>query len=436
MSSSLLSRRALLKGSAASVAALPFMGVLPAHAQSYPKRLVVFHTPNGTVMNNWWPAMGMGTTGSTILAPLAPFASRLTLVRGVDMKTAEVKPGLPDHGPDNINLLIARQGHGPKGAWLPSGISIDQHIASAVGKTTRMPSLQLGANVAAYAHIISARGNDLPNLPEGNPQNAFKRLFVSAGLTGDPAGPANMLRRRKSVLDLVAKQVKGVTCQLPADERPKLEAHLQGIHELDLSLQRQSTAQPSASCKPPAAASNKDFPERIRSQIDNLVAALACDITRVVTMQCSNGASGVVHSWADPTITGGHHGISHNSSGVNASTMQREQWLTAIEIWYAKQFLYLLERMDAVKEGNGSLLDNSLVIWAHEQQNGYSHSRRDMPWVLAGSCGGAVKLGLTLNMGGRAHNDLLATFATAMGVPTDKFGDPQFAMGPIAGLLV
>jgi len=129
-----------------------------------------------------------------------------------------------------------------------------------------------------------------------------------------------------------------------------------------------------------------------------------------------------------------HHGVSHGSEGVTADENTRRGWLISIENWYAQQFKYLLDKLDAVPEGDGTMLDNTACVWIHEQSNGGNHNRNDMPFVLAGSCGGYFATGHCLDLQGRPHNDLLVTLARAMGVELDRFGDDNYT-GPISELL-
>jgi hypothetical protein len=152
----------------------------------------------------------------------------------------------------------------------------------------------------------------------------------------------------------------------------------------------------------------------------------------VALLQWSGGGSAVVHSWAD--APGSHHGISHGSEGVTASPEQRKQWLINIETWYASRFYDLCKGLDDIPDGNGTLLDSTAVLWIHEQSDGGSHLRKDMPYVLAGGCGGYFRTGRCVQFNGTPHNNLLLTLADAMGVPTPTFGDPEFSTGPLAEL--
>jgi hypothetical protein len=419
-------RRAFLQGAGLGAFALPFLRTIEGRAAGG-KRLLIFHSNNGTVMREFFPA-SPGVFGR-ILKPLEPFKTKLSVYRGINMESAYKTPIPKDHLPDNANALTARQATTDA---KPTGISIDQHIANTIGKQTKFASLQLGVRVGNYAQYVSARGPGQGIFPEISPYKAFTRIF--GDVTADPRELERIRRERKSIIDALRLEVTDLRCALGAEEQPKLDAHLESIRELERGLD----IKPAPGCTPPQqgapiALDTSTIPEQVKLQIDVAAAALACDLTRVLTLQLGNGSSGLRnYRWIGIDYT--HHGISHGSEGVTAPSTQREEWLNQIETWNAEQFLHLLQKLDAVQEGNGTVLDQSAVLWTHEQSNGGSHLRKDMPYVLAGGCGGAFKMGQAVNFGGKPHNGLLISLANAMGVPTVTFGDPDFSKGPLVGL--
>jgi hypothetical protein len=226
--------------------------------------------------------------------------------------------------------------------------------------------------------------------------------------------------------------LKRLSCQVGAEERPKLDAHLTSIRQLE----RELDSAPSSSCVKPtqgtavATNGNDNAPTLMKLHLDVIAAAFACDATRVVTLWTDGR---LVMHWLG--INGTHHGISHNSEGVDSPEATRLGWLVQIENWFAQQFFYLANKLDGISEGGGkTLLDNSCLLWTHEQSNGASHQRTDMPYVLAGSCGGYFKLGQRQQFSGLAHNNLLLSIAEAMQYPIAKLGDPALCTGPIAAL--
>jgi hypothetical protein len=354
--------------------------------------------------------------------------AKLLVMRGINHESALKAPMPPNHEPDNSSMLIARQCAGG-GPGQTGGISIDQEIANAIGTQTRFASLQLGALVGSYCGIISSRGKGGGIQPDVSPYKAFARIFKD--VTADPTELVRIRAERKSIMDALTAEIADLRCAVPGAERPKMDAHLDSIRELERSL---DSAANGAKCAPPMQGApvdlaNANFPQILKLQMDVAVAALACDLTRVVTVQAANGATGNSFPWLN--IGAGHHSIAHNEAGPAATCTE---WTVQIETWYAQQFAYLAGKLDAIDDGGGTLLDHSAVLWGHEQSNGGTHLRKDMPWVLAGSARGAFHVGRALDVGGKPHNGLMISLANAMGVPLTAFGDPDFSNGPLADL--
>lgn len=422
------SRRGLLAGLSGSLAALPLLP-LPSEAQDreFPKRLICVHTPNGTVMDQWWPGASDLSELSPILDPLAAYASRMIVMRGVDMDSAYKEPKPKDHWPDTMNALTGRQGimNADQTSKI-GGISIDQHIIDELPSETQFGSIHLGVHTQNNQRL-SATGPDAHIPPISNPANAFDQLFSELDL--DPFELAALRARRGSVLDTVASDLESLSTRFSGSYKDKVELHLDSIRAMEQSLQ----AGASGNCEAPTlgnanATDSDDYPILIGQQFDIVQHALSCDLARIATVQL--GGRKLHPTWIG--IDHSHHGISHGSEGVTASQDQRTAWLVEIENWYAQQFASLLDRLDAVPEGDGTLLDHSLVVWLHEQSNGANHNRRNMPYVIAGGLHGSIEMGRRLDFSGVPHNRLLTSLAQAMGVPTEQFGDPQFGSAPLA----
>ncbi|MGA9520530.1 MAG: DUF1552 domain-containing protein [Myxococcaceae bacterium] len=456
MTTRLSRRRFLLRAGQAAAITLPFIRSFNAHGQSATpkKRLFIFATANGTVMNELWP--GSSTTYPTILKPLQALQPKVNVLRGLDSRGAIKggQDGFPGHVPDFPALLTGRAAGAGSGYNLArmEGISIDQHVANAVGGATRLRSKELGVGAYTSGYNLLARGPQQPVTPDLNPYNAFSQMFanVVTGTNPPPSGPDPALvalhARRKSIFDAVRGELSDLRCRLGSEDRIAFEAHLESIRELERELTFDPDMQPDPgpvnSCTKPAMGASVDvrteanYPKLTQLMMDITAAAFACDVTRVITLQFHHGASGVRHSWASSEVGGkSHHGIGHNSEGVSASGADRTRWLVSIETWFATQFAYLAKKLDAIPDGPGkTLLDNSALVWAHEQTDGGSHQRTDMPFVIAGSCGGAFRTGVNVNFNGRATNDLLVTLAQAMDVPTTTFGTAEWVQGPLTAI--
>lgn len=437
-----LSRRTILRGAAGVTVALPLLeAMLPARARAarpVPKRFVVFFSGNGTIHHNWAPRAGAGETQFTlspILQPLQRHQRDLVVIDGVDQQGGGADAHLDGIGGllTGAEIKIGRdvnQNTGKRLGWA-NGISVDQRIAEAIGTQTKLKSLDLGVQCfPGYYGRISFSAPGRPVVPEPDPASAFARLF------GDGTHSARELRRLRaedrSVLDAVLDQFRAVKGSLGAPDGRYLEAHLDSVRELE----RRLSAAPGPACAPPRIdaapdpRANDSFPMIGRLHMDLLVTALACDLTRVGSLMWGGAAGGGPRfTWIG--ITDEHHKLSHDGDGNQSAVEQ----LTRINRWYAEQLAYLVDRCKAVRDASGSLFDHCLVLWGNELGKGNSHSRKDAPYVLAGSAGGALRTGRYLRYDGDVpHNNLLVSLCNAMGIPATTFGKPEWCTGPLARL--
>ncbi len=440
-----LSRRSMLRGTAGVALGLPFLEIMDSRAGGGapdPTRLVVFFTNNGTVHENWTPT-GTETdfTLGPILQPLAPFQDRLVVLSGIDQESSYHGPGSGDpHMPGMAHLLTGTEmvSTGP-GEYdkLGGGISVDQYIAQQLAPPTKFSSLGFGVQARQYSSSawngLSYSGPAEVVDPEDDPLAAFERIFGDQ--LGDQGELAILRAKRHSVLDAVKADLDELHGMLGAADRQRLEQHTDSIREVEQIID--TTTDVGGNCVLPEAPSaiqgslyaHDLAPQLMRAQIELLVMSLACDLTRVATLQwreALGGDSTFVFLGHDET----HHDISHKGGGDPVGRQQ----MTEINTWFADQLAYMLGLMDAVDEQAGTLLDNTVVLWANELARGNAHDRRDMPFVLAGSAGGAFQTGRWLQYSGAYHNDLLVSLCRSMGVDTNTFGNPAYCTGPLSGL--
>lgn len=429
-----LSRRTVLRGAGAAIA-LPLLDAMEARAQATPpRRLLLVFSPNGTIYERWAPTpTGTGFTLSPVLAPLAPHQSKLTVLGNVDMASAYDGPG--DGHQKGIGHLWTGVDLQPGTLFTTvdwaGGPSVDQRLADVVGGATRLRSLELGVQVPrarVYDRMVyRAAGQPLPPLLD--PTATFQAVFGD----GDPLVAAQRRARRKSVLDAVLGEYTALSAKLGAVDRQRLDAHATTVRDIEQRLE--AVGQPGPACVRPDApvvpplTAAASYPELGRLQMDLLALALTCDVTRVASLQWSTAASSVVFSWLGHTID--HHELSHRSDDDAEARTQME----AIHHWYAEQFAYLLSRLDAAPESGGSVLDHSLVLWGNELGKGNIHSPVSVPFVTAGSAGGAVRTGQFLETNHAPHNALLLAALRAFGVDDATFGDPSVCPGPLPGFL-
>jgi Protein of unknown function (DUF1552) len=448
-----LSRRAVLRGAGGVAIGLPFLqamrpfgGRAQAAGSTPPKRFIVFFSPDGSIRENWLPT-GTETnfTLSPILAPLESNKQSLVVLDGVENKVGgyAAHPG-DDHMKGmgamltGIGLLAgSTQGGAGDPAGLAGGISVDQTIASAIGGGAKFRSLELGVQSMSAGTVwgyTAYSGANQPLPPDINPASVWNRVFSGFG-GADPA----LLRQaaeRKSVLDAVMQSYNQLNPRLGATDKAKLDEHLGNIRDLELRLTASGTSG-GACVKPGSPATidyraNDNFPMVGKLQMDLLVMAMACDLTRVGTIQWEQAVGNVRFTWVDPTITRGHHDMSHDGDTATDTIAT----LTKINAWYAGQLNYLLDSLKNAKEADGSsMLDNTLVVWVNELSRGNAHSHDHMPFVLAGGAGGALRTGRFLSYSKSvSHNNMLVSCMNLMGVPGTTFGDPAFCTGPLANL--
>ena len=278
---------------------------------------------------------------------------------------------------------------------------------------------------------MSYLGANQPLPPENDPNAVFARVF--GDINADPVALARRRKRRQSVLDLVTDEYAALIPKLDAFDRQKLEQHLTALREVEGRLAIDTSAVtdycvvPSINGLPPHMAP-QNYEATGKAQIDLAVAALACDLTRVATLQFSHSVS--QHVFNNLGISSAHHDLSHEPD----NNPEAQEALIKINTFYAEQYAYLIDKMRSVSEGDGTMLDNSVVVWVNELSKGNSHSRDEVPYVMAGSCGGYFTTGRHVEFVLTPHNDLLLTLMHAMGVEADSFGDRGYSHGPLTRL--
>jgi len=469
-------RRNLLRGSLAATAAIPLLDARPARAQNAapPTRFVVFATPNGTRNNLFWPT-GTETNFklNTFTTDLEPWKSKLTFLKGIRLNNSLQNGALggtlgSEHARGTGGMLTARplksgtqfKSFGNTTSGWGSGQSLDQFLAEKLAPPTMFKSMQLGVHVrdTEVRARISYSGADRPIPPREDPKDVFSALFGAAGggggasTGGGAAVPASALARlwaqRKSVFDATNAETRRLRGVVGAEDRAKIDAHLSAMREVEqrlvgmpsMSAAPTPTPGPMTSaggCAAPAASDvdlkNDDlYLKAGQLQMDLAAAALACDKTRILTFQWSYSES--EHLFQFLNIRGNHHGISHDfaQSGTNFEAYNK------IQTWYAQQLGYFLAKLDMYKEGERSLLDNCVILWATEIGEATTHDLTMMPYVLAGSAGGKFRAGRFLDYSSarRDNNQMLVSIAQAMGASdVTSFGDASGATGPLPNLV-
>lgn len=428
-----LSRRALLRGVGGAAVGLPFLSAmlrpLRSHAASAVQpRLIVFFTPNGTVMDRWRPT-GAETdfTLSPILAPLEPHRDQIIVLDGIDMRSAlEVPGGSNGHDVGTGHCLTPWPLQpGPSGVgefghlWDGSagGQSFDQYAAERLAADHPFPSLVWGIQcdlAQAIPGRISWAAPFAPVRPMQEPAQAFDRIFGS-GLT-DAADVEAARAQKLLVVDAVLEDYQRLRARVGAEDRQRLDAHLDGLYTLEQSVERLELG----GCALPDRVNTTDLGELGAANLEMLLAAARCDLSPVLVHQWGSGQSTRVFTEL------GHANHHHNLSHEPTSDAVSQDKLAEINHWHAQRFAELLSRLSGTEAGDGSsLLDHSVVLWCNELSNGNTHDHSGVPYVLAGQAGGRLRTGRYLQLPGRAHGELLAAIGQALGLGTTSFGAPE-----------
>ena len=459
-----LSRRAMLRGAGGIAIALPWLEIMgpsrPAHAAFPAARFVTVYTPGGSVIDNGsgenrWRPSGSETdfTLSPILAPLEEIKHKLLVVDGLSMASAQ--------GEQHQAGIIAWLTGTPQadGYGYSQGPSIDQVIATKISAGQKAKgSIQMAVRWGTgkshgLLHPINSvnfEDNDSfnPIPPRLDPQEIFTSLFS----TLDPdtsADAAARLARKKSILDYVDRRYDTLSQRLGASDKHKIDQHLTKIREMEQALEKGII--PSAVCKAPEAVDTSDYdpttglnsaddgsilnvstdqaiPKVGQFMMDMLVMALACDITGVASLQWSDTEAKHTFPWLG--LSEHHHFYQHDG---NFRPEECEQ----IGIWYSEQHAYLLQAMDAIDMGGHTLLDESVVFFGSELAQPPTHSKDNMPFLLAGG-GGGLKGGRFLRNDGipdSSHNNLLLAILRLFGDQRETFGDPSYCSGALTNLV-
>jgi hypothetical protein len=403
------------------------------------KRFIGLFSANGTIPSAFFPPgtqSDIPLTLGPILTPLAAHKDQMLVLKGVHMTSANVpQPGGPHMKGPGAMLTGGKLLPGSfQGAGGPAGYadrqSVDHFIASRIGTTTAFPSLEYGVRTIGGGplQVISYADANKPNAAIDDPWAMFTRMFANAGLSASDL--AKLLAERKSVLDFLKDDIARLKGRVGSSDRARLDAHLGSI----AGIEQQLTAS-TASCTQPVLPAKMDthalanFPQISQLQMDLMLLAQICGMTRVTTLMWANADSWQFFPWIG--VNEEHHGLSHSADSDTVATDK----LVKINTWHATQVNYVLDKLANTPEvGGGTMLDTTVVLWGNELGVGNNHTYQNIPWVLAGG-GGYFKTGRYLIYKDQPHNNLLVSICQAMGLSdVTTFGIPELCTGPLTGL--
>jgi hypothetical protein len=460
---SYIPRRTFLAGVGGAAAGMFVRPLFAAAAGASPTRLLIVHRPCGTYPPEFFPQSGTATTFPLppILQPFAPFLADMTILNGVYCPRDHMWPG-DQHAAGLITMMSGRRPVAIPG----TNVGADPNAKNQISPSPTIDQILLqdpksGLGVTAVSSIQSTpyrpSSSGLPNFrvmsydqsgalyPESRPDTVFSNVFTAGMPNLSPADLARVRAQRKSVLDFVHKDLTRLRGDVPQSQIPKLDAHLDGLRTLEMKLAAQA-AQPAGGpvCKPPTLAAlpnpvgdatldEAQHQVASQNQLGIILTAFQCDLTRVATFTFADGNSSlrfskIIPGFVDPPGSpgAGHHAISHIQTATNLHSQ--------IDQFYSQQLAALLQNMKATPDGNGTLLDHTLVVYVNEASYGWSHSIDNMPVLMFGGKNLKLHTGQHIQFGMRYMSDVWAAVANAFGVPMNTFGDAAYSTGPVAGL--
>lgn len=418
-----VTRRTVLRAAGVAVA-LPWLESLNA-AATPPKRFAVLFMGNGVNEDQWF-AKGAGESMelSKSLEPLAPVKKKINVIDGLFMKTLT---GQGIHPAQTGSLLSGATIQ--RGPILHSGVTVDQLLANQIGQDTAQPSMVLACEQPltgyhetnfsmAYSSHLSWQSPDSPVPTEVYPSLAFDNLFESRGLL-----------RNASILDHVRDRAASLSGRVSATDKAKLDEYLTSVREIEKRIDRmridKHTAdenakgqnRPAWAMDRPANGLPEDLRDHARLMCDIIALGFQTDRTRVATLILANDLSAQIYPFLQ--VRDGHHAASHNN---NSDSYER------ITHFHLSQFAYLAQKLDSMPEGNGTVLDNSCLLFLSNLWVGRKHDNTRLPLVMAGGLGGAIETGRTLDYlsagdDNRKLSALYLSILNRMGVKLDHFGD-------------
>jgi Protein of unknown function (DUF1552) len=431
-----MSRRAVLRGMGVSIA-LPFLESLLPSARteekaSPPLRLAFVYAPNGKHMADWVPKTeGAKFELPPTLQPLESVRDYVTVLSGLSLRMAAPQGDGPgDHARAMAAFLTGCHPRKTSGSDVRVGVSVDQVAAAAIGRVTRLPSLEVGCEggkaagpcdngySCAYQTNLSWRTASTPMPKEVDPRLVFERLFGDRLRPEADAARTRRDRDRCSVLDFVAEDAQHLRGSLTGADWRKLDEYLTGVREIEGRIQR---SQPVVAVgrdqltRPTGVPEN--YGEHARLLGDLIALAFQADLTRVVTFVLGNDGSN--RSYREVHVSEGHHDLSHHGNDP-----AKQEKLRRINRLHVEQFAHLLGRLKAVPEGNGTLLDRCLIVYGSGIRDGDRHDHDDLPVLVAGGGGGTIKGGRHVRYSaGTPLCNLYLSLLDWVGVSTDRFGD-------------
>jgi hypothetical protein len=426
-----LPRRTFLRGAGVAIglplldSMVPAQTALAATAANPRSRLGCIYVPHGATMDKWTPAQtGTGFEFTEILKPLEKYRDRIVVVSNLAHPQAA---GIgSDAGADHArSAAVFLTGSHPEKESVHVGTSIDQIVAEKLGQDTPLPSLEVaieenGLNCGAgygcaYTNTISWKTPTVPLPMEHNPQVLFEKLF------GEGSTAEERLARKqqaRSLLDSVTSEIASLNKELPASDRSRMADYLDDVREIERRIQKAESQTPKDLKVPDAPVGIPEaFDDHFKIMFDMQILAFQANITRVSTMMYARDTSGAVYPQSG--VRDGFHVASHHSN--NRAAMDK---FALINRYHTALLAYFLEKMNATKDGDGTLLDHSVILYGSSMSNGNQHDHDPLPVVIAGGASGKLQGGRHIVTPPHTPmSNLLLSVLDKLGIDQKSFGD-------------
>jgi len=435
-----LPRRSFLKGLGTAMA-LPMLeamapGVSLAAAigtpAGPPRRMAFVFVPNGANMADWTPkTVGSDFELPLILEPLKAVQRDLLVLSGLAQDKARPHgDGGGDHARGSATFLTGCQPRKTYGADIRVGVSVDQVAAAAIGKSTRLPSIELGCDrgqqagncdsgySCAYSFNISWKTESTPMPAEVHPRLAFDRLFTNGKKGESDESRIRRERYERSILDFVMEDANRLKTGLGPTDRHKLDEYLTAVRELELRIeQSEKFAATLPDYAKPKAGIPKDYEQHVRLMFDLLTLAFQSDTTRISSFILAHDGSNRPYPFIQ--VSEGHHDLSHHGNDE-----AKKAKIAKINRFHITQLAYFLEKLKSIKEGDGTLLDNCMIVYGSGIGDGNRHNHDNLPVLLAGKGGGTIQTGRHVRYDRETPmNNLFLSMLDRIGAPVDRLGD-------------
>lgn len=451
-----ISRRTVLRGLGTALA-LPWLEAMSSPAPlianvtartavaTPPVRMAFLYVPNGMHMPDWMPRGRGGREFElqSIMKPIEEFREKMNIFSGLSLQGAKaLGDGGGDHARSVASFLTGAHPKKTHGSDIRNGISVDQVAADQIGHLTKLKSLELGTEGSSsggrcdsgysclYTSNISWRTDTSPLSKEIDPASVFARMFGSVNELEGRRSLAKRDANRKSILDFVKDEAKSLNDHLGAQDRRKLGEYLYAVRDIERRLQSSEKLGNSGedfSDYPRPVGVPADYAEHVKLLFDMMVLAFQTDTTRISSFMYANAGSN--RSYRNLSIREGHHNISHHKK-----VPALQQKISKINQYHMSLAHHLISKLDSIKEGDGTLLDNCMVMYGSGIADGNTHAHDNLPVMMFGGGGGSIKTGRFIRFrNGTPLTNLYTSMLDRVGAPVDKFSDSSGTLEELGG---